>query len=58
MGVWGLGEERGGGRTNGEREWRFQDRFGSREDAGGDIHDVGPMLMSLAFLTAVPRFFW
>lgn len=56
MGVWGLGEERGGGKTHGEREWRFQDSFLSLEDAGAEIPDVGPMLMSLAFLTAVPSF--
>ncbi len=37
-------------------EWRFQGRFGSLEDAEGEIHDAFPMLMSLAFLLTVPRF--
>jgi hypothetical protein len=66
----GLDVERGRGvrgRRNDEfgmsnDEWRvlmaFARRFGSMEDAGGEIHGGFPTLLSIAFLPAVARYFW
>jgi len=42
--------------TNDGPEWQFRAGLQPSGDGGGEFHDGFPTLLSIAFLSAVPRF--